>query len=152
MSSKQQIVSGLVLVALALEIAAIATPNWGSSSGLTIGLWKSCLSGGQCVQLPMNADDTFPKNSLHAVRAFCIMSAVFLFLSICPSAHMPLDVGGKSKALMMAGGVSALLAMVIWLAEFSKLSGNKITPAYSFYLNVGAAICALGAVGYAKYY
>ena len=83
-SNKQEILYGLSLVAIALQLSSICTEHWSAKNlnlkdvngEINIGLWKACgelwgnangISGDMdvCIHLPPDGVKSFPKNSLY---------------------------------------------------------------------------------------
>jgi len=163
MSSKQQMLSLLCVLAMALQITAISTSYWSDKSGqynglsgdAHMGLWKACVSGSGtysgvsasmdgCIDTPPSEtiSPKFPKNSLHAVRAFAIMGVVFVFLASFGMMYMP-SYRKSQLTLLIAGGLSSLIAGAIWAGELLKIDNMKMKPGYSFYLNLVGGLLAL---------
>lgn len=143
--SKSQTICGLGLVGLALQIAAISTSCWSHRSGQDIGLWKSCAGhSSNCVHLPPDGDKSFPKNSLYVVRAFSIMSAVFLFCGILCYCYCKNSDGMKKLSMALyASVVAGIIAVVVWAAEMFKINSIAYKPGYSFFLFVGGTVAAM---------
>lgn len=167
MSNKQDVVSGLVLVALGLGLTSVATHHWSTrgKDGIkgNMGLWKLCLDvkGGAntssvegCVDLPLEGVKKFPKNSLHAVRAFSIMGVVLLFLSLLCTMYMK---SHKRYAMMLllGGALSLVISAVVWGLEFREVwfDNNKteFNLSWSWGLNLASGLVALFAVGVLYY-
>jgi hypothetical protein len=178
MSNKNEMLYGLCMIALALQLSAISTGHWSVKSldsyipnlpkkdgvDVSMGLWKACgeiwakegkYSGNMdmCVHLPIDGVKTFPKNSLYAVRAFSIIGVLLIFMGMM---CMMYGKGYKRCQLvfLVAGGLSAIIANSIWAAELLKIKPHdgsatiKFNPGYSFYLNLGGAVVALVAAAY----
>lgn len=177
MSNKQEMLYGLCMIVLALQVTAISTDHWSVktiNTGVkdvnidgTFGLWKGCgelwgksqgISGDidVCLHLPVEGMKSFPKNALYAARAFSIMGAIFIFAALVCMMYMK----GYKRCQMVClfvGGVSSLIAMAIWSAELLKVkvsdgaSPIKFNPGYSFYLNLAGGIMGLMAAAYHYY-
>lgn len=151
--SKSQTICGLGLVGLALQIAAISTSCWSHSSMTDIGLWKSCAGhSSNCVHLPPDGDKSFPKNSLYVVRAFSIISAIFLacgVLCYCYLCKTATDGTKKMCSCLYAATVAGLIAIVVWVAEMLKIGGQKFKPGYSLFLFIGGTVAAMISALYA---
>jgi hypothetical protein len=155
MSNKQEILAGLSVVVLALQLTSIVTPHWSvkdlsndpefvklqlkdGKADVSLGLWKGCgeilgkaasktsVSGDVCVHLPVDGWKTFPKNSLTAVRSFAIIGAVLVLAGLYCMLYM------KSKQqcggmLLAVGGVCSLIATTIWGIELRKFKSDDGT-------------------------
>lgn len=145
--SKSQTVCGLGLVGLALQIAAISTNCWSHSSGMDIGLWKSCAGhSSNCMHLPPDGDKSFPKNSLYVVRIFSLLSAILLacgMLCYCYLCKSQTDGTKKLCSCLYASAVCGIIAVVVWAAEMFKINGMKYTPGYSYFLFLGGTVAAM---------
>jgi len=177
MSNKQEMLYGLCMVAMALQLSAICTEHWGtasaSSSGLPVpsgmsgetsmGLWKMCgdiwnkqQELDTCMHLPPDGTKTFPKNSLYAVRAFALMGVILVFLALTCMMYMK-EYKKCQFVGLLAGGVASIIASVVWVAKMLKVKPDdespdiKFSPGYSFYLNLGGGLVAL-VVAAAYYY
>jgi len=178
MSNKQEILYGLCIVALALQLTSVSTEHWsvcnssclklpnisaGGADG-AIGLWKACgevwgkahgISGDVdvCLHLPIDGLKSFPKNSLYAARAFSLMGIILIFMSLVCMMYMK-NYKRCQLVCLIAGGLSALIANAIWAAELLKFKVNdsspsiKFNPGYSFYLNMIGGLVALVAAYY----
>lgn len=156
LSKNCKVVCLLGLLVFVLQIVAIATPNWGTDSvsgvKITSGLWKGCVkvsgSNEQCVHLPPAMDPNYPKNSLDACRAFVVMGAVLVFLSMLLTVSYPAKVR-MAASLLLAGGLSSLLGTIIWATDLTKIKDPstgtrfKMAYGYSYYLNLVAALVAI---------
>jgi len=172
---KKMLLPGLCVVALALQISAISTEMWSkgtvpaSSTVATakvetnLGLWKLCgklmISGKptekDCFHLPQGDNKKFPKNSLYAVRAFAVTGAVLIFVALgcmLMQRHKGKEMRKCTLACLIAGGISSLIANVIWATELLHIKGGsgvvteiKTKPNVSFYLNLVGGLVALGA-------
>ncbi len=175
MSNKQEMLYGICMVALALQLTAVCTEHWGvksvtpqSGSGFTsgdvsLGLWKSCADqwnkqeyDADCMHLPLEGVKSFPKNSLYAARAFAIMGVILIFMGL-----MCMMYGKNYKrcqlVCLLTGGISSIIANVVWIAEMGKVKLDdsqpafKFNPGYSFYLNLAGGLAGLAAAGYYYY-
>lgn len=129
-------------------------------SEASIGLWKACgniwgsvndVSGNVCgcVDLPVESWESFPKRSLHVVRFFSILGAIFMLVGL-----VYLKKSKKSAATcLLIGGLCSLIATMVWYNNFLevKLNVDQVTVAtvqmslgYSYYLNLLASLLALG--------
>lgn len=177
MSNKQEMLYGLCMVALALQLTAVCTDHWSvknikmsdadAGADINMGLWKGCgegwakyqgISGDSdvCLHLPIEGMKTFPKNALQAARVFAIMGIVLVFVALVCMMYMK---NYKKCQLMclLAGGLSSLIAMAIWSSEMLKIKigdnskSVKFNPGYSFYLNLVGGLAAMGAAAYYYY-
>lgn len=153
--TQHSVAMSVCMISLIFAIVAIATPHWSvtKSSGLeaNAGLWKSCIKGntGQvCLDIPQDGDVMYPKNALYAVRAFALLSVVSLMMSMyCLTQGYSQHKCASSW--LMAGGVSMLIACIIWGAELMKIkmSGKSSIDAhvgYSLALAIVAGILPVG--------
>lgn len=149
--SKSQTICGLGLVGLALQIAAISTNCWSHGQSQDIGLWKSCAGhSSNCIHLPPDGDKSFPKNSLYVVRAFSLMSAIFLFCGILCYCYCKSADGSKKLSMALyASVIAGLIAIVVWVAEMLKIGGQKFKPGYSLFLFIGGTVAAMISALYA---
>jgi hypothetical protein len=178
MSNKQEMLYGLCMVAMALQLTAICTEHWsvksasglpsGDSADLAMGLWKLCgeasgkvmnISGDvdACAHLPLDGVKTFPKNSLYAARAFALVGVIMVFSALMCMMYMK---GYKRCQLvsLLAGGAASIIASIVWAAELLKVKFDdsqqgtiKFSPGYSFYLNLAGGLVALMAAVYYYY-
>lgn len=181
MSNKQEMLYGLCMVALAMQLTAVSTENWSVKSGdsylphlpkgdhldIAFGLWKGCgegwgkvsrISGNVdvCVHLPIEGVKTFPKNSLYAARAFAVIGSVLIFMAMTCMMYMK-NHKRCQLVMLMAGGMASIIASIIWAAEMLKVKVDdngptiKFNPGYSFYLNMVGGLVGLLAAAYYYY-
>jgi len=150
LKSKKTYLNLLVIVALILQVVAIATNDWSVYSGaskMNWGLWKSCAGNTHCLHLPPEGNKMFPKNSLEAARAFAILGSLSMAISLYYMNMYPTKKLMLSH-LLLAGGICSVVAAIIWSAELLKWPGStgkdvKASPGYSFYLNLSGGVLAV---------
>lgn len=155
LDTQHSVAMSVCMISLILAVVAIATPYWatGSGSGLetNAGLWKNCIKGNTgkvCLDTPEDGALMYPKNALYTVRVFALLSVVSLAMSMyCLTQGYPYQKCASSW--MMAGGVSMLIACVVWGSELMKIkmSGKSSIDAhvgYSLALAIVAGILPVG--------
>lgn len=178
MSNKQEILYGLGMIALALQIGAISTDHWSVASAsklnaslpqgvhgdAAVGLWRACgevwgKSGNQsadanvCIHLPIDGLKSFPKNSLYAARTFSILGVLMIFGALMCMMYMQ-KYTRCQLMMLIGGGISCLIGMAIWGAELKKIKYDDSKPAikmdfgYSYFLAMAAGFVALIAAFY----
>jgi len=178
MSNKQEILYGLCMVAVALQLSAICTENWsvdpqdiaGVKLDASLGLWKACgdisVSDGTsveaeaCLHLPVNDWKSFPTNSLYAARAFSILGVMLVFMGLVSMMYMK---GRKRFQLVcvLLGGLCSVVANIVWASDMfsvvsppmkgAQLKKLKMKPGYSFYLNLVGGLVSLVSAAYLYY-
>lgn len=176
MSNKQEMLYGMCMIALALQLTSVSTDSWsvkkenlplGIKGDLSLGLWKACgsiwkkmsntsIDADICVHLPPEGSRTFPKNSLHAVRVFAVAGIVLIFLGLMCMMYMK-NYKRCPLAMLMLGGLCSIIANVIWATELLKFKPDesdpvvKFDPGYSFYLNLAGGLVGLMSAAYYYY-
>lgn len=156
--------SGLCLAAIALQVTAIATPEWSKLPMASIpgakgymGLWKGCVEGNSqkmCENIPASTDPAYMKNSLYVCRAFSIASAALLTLCIL---NMYMSTGMQKSqtcmALLYMALICSIVVLAVWPAEMlkDKATGQKLKLGYSYFLFMGGSISVLLAVLFKHY-
>lgn len=152
---------GLCIIAIALQVAAIATPEWTKVSMQGgkgyMGLWKGCAEANSqkmCESIPDPTDPAYMKNSVHVCRAFSIASAALLALCMVNMyISTSMQKSQTCMALLYMALICSIVVLAVWPAEMlkDKQTGQKLNLGYSYFLFMGGSISVLLAVLFKHY-
>jgi len=135
---------GLNIVLLMIVMAACISAVWSMTTGLHVGLWKACTSGGDCADtLKLTSDG---KGNIHATRFFiltsvfpCFALLAFPFLYKYNKISEPAASSLSFYSLLYVG-VASFISMCVWasyqydvLAKYSTFGTWK--PGYALGLS-----------------
>jgi len=138
----------LAVVVLILQIVAVVMNSWsvksmGNGKKAEWGLWKVCNKNmnkpgeDSCANLPPH-DASFPKNSLYLVRVLAILGPILVAIGLYFMYYKT-----KKDILFAIGGLSSLIASVVWYNELRNMGNIDGNMGVAFVLNSVAGILAL---------